>query len=250
MGLLYLGVFAAAYYVSVQIGLAFRFHGSQIGVIWPANAILIVALLLAPPRRWWSILAATAVAHAAAVDAAIPAWRVAWQIVGNSAMALALVATLRRAGGLPLRFASRREVFVYTVLSFLIPSVFTPTAPAFVRSLLGLEPTYRLHVLFLRVMLSTATALLLVAPPLLLWLGEARPRLRDVTARRVAEASALAVALLSVGFVAFGTGSEIARYPALLVWVLPPLLWAAVRFGPTGATTALLGVAVLSMWGT
>jgi PAS domain S-box-containing protein len=247
---LYLAIFAVAYYVSVRVGLAFRFQGSQIGVIWPANAVLVVGLLLVSPRHWWPVLVATAIAHTAARATTIPAWRIAWQILGNSAFAVATVVALRRWTRLPLRFDSRREVFVYTVLSFLMPAVFAPTAPAFVRSLLGLEPAYGIDAALLRVTLSSATALLLVAPPLLLWLPLGRPRLSDLSARRAAEAAGLALTLLTVGLVAFGTGPQIARYPSLLVGIIPPLLWAAVRFGPQGACTALLGVAALSIWGT
>jgi two-component system sensor kinase FixL len=38
--------------------------------------------------------------------------------------------------------------------------------------------------------------------------------------------------------------------PGLLLWIVPSLLWVAVRFGPLGAATALLCVAALSLWGT
>jgi signal transduction histidine kinase len=64
------------------------------------------------------------------------------------------------------------------------------------------------------------------------------------------EAAVILLFLLTAGFVAFGSGPEVARYPALLLLVFPPLLWAAVRLGPLGASTALLGVAALSVWGT
>jgi signal transduction histidine kinase len=85
---------------------------------------------------------------------------------------------------------------------------------------------------------------------IVLWaLHGVRP-LQRVSARRLLEAAVILLFLLTVGFVAFGTGPEVARYPALLILVFPPLLWAAVRLGPLGASTALLGIAALSVWGT
>jgi C4-dicarboxylate-specific signal transduction histidine kinase len=56
--------------------------------------------------------------------------------------------------------------------------------------------------------------------------------------------------LVAMGIVAFGTGPYVAQFPSLLLWIVPPLLWAAVRFGPRGAAIALFSVAALSIWGT
>jgi signal transduction histidine kinase len=93
-------------------------------------------------------------------------------------------------------------------------------------------------------------ALLLVTPVIVLWGQHGLAPLQRMTGRAMFEGSAILICLLTVGFVLFGTGSEIARFPALLVLIFPPLLWAAVRFGPLGASTALLGIAAVSAWGT
>src|SRR5262245_61173351 len=46
------------YYLAARLGLGFRFQNSQIGVVWPASAVLLAALVLAPVTRWWVVLAA------------------------------------------------------------------------------------------------------------------------------------------------------------------------------------------------
>src|SRR5262245_14245688 len=102
-------VFALAYYLAVRLGLEFRFQNTQIGVVWLANALLLAALLLTPARRWPGILAVTALAHAVAMGNSIPAWRVLWQIVANTAFTTSMVAVLRRVAGSPLHFGSRRQ---------------------------------------------------------------------------------------------------------------------------------------------
>src|SRR5437660_1591119 len=54
---------AVAYYVSAYFGFLLRFPGSPLSIIWPPNAILLVALLLVPTRRWWLVLLAVLPAH-------------------------------------------------------------------------------------------------------------------------------------------------------------------------------------------
>ena len=242
---------AVSYYLAARLGLGFRFQDSQIGVVWPANAVLLAALLLTPTRRWWVVLVATALAHAVAVASVTPAWRAAWQIAGNALFITSTALVLRRVPGLPLTFETRRQVFAYSAIAFVLPALYAFTTPAFVRALFHLElaPGSTLATTLLRVTLSNATALLLVAPVVLVWAQFPVHRLKELSARRLWEAGAVVLSVLAVGMVAFGTGPEIAVGVPLL-WVFPPLLWVAVRFGPVGASTALLGVAALSVWGT
>jgi signal transduction histidine kinase len=98
-------------------------------------------------------------------------------------------------------------------------------------------------------MLSNGTALLLIVPPVMLWAEYGLRRLGEMRPRAIREASLIMLSLLGVGLVAFGSGPAIARLPSTLLWVFPPLLWAAVRFGPLGASSALLCVAALSIGG-
>jgi signal transduction histidine kinase len=245
----YVVLLGVSYYLAARLGLSFRFNDSQIGVVWPAGAIFLSALLLTPRRRWWIALATTAVAHAAAVGPHVPVWRLLWQIGYNSVFVIATVVVLRQFPGLPLQFESRREVLGYTAISFILPGLFGCTTPAFVLSALHVESTITPTFALLRSMLSNSTALILVAPFILLW-GQSGVRgWRELRKARVYEAGALIISLLAVGKLALGTGPEIARLQWLLLWVFPPLLWAAVRFGPVGAATSLFFVAALSIWG-
>src|SRR5262245_22437949 len=240
---------AVTYYLAARLGLGFRCQHSQIGVVWPASAVLLSALWLTPRSRWWVVVGSTAVAHAAAVGGSIPVWRILWQIVGNTVFTIATVAALARFAGVPLRFGSRRQVLAYTAVSFILPALFGFTTPAFVRSLFNLEPTYSPISALLRTTFSNGTAMLLVVPVVLLWVQYGSWRVSELPPRRKLEAALIMMSLVAVGLIAFGTGPEIARVPSLLLWVFPPLLWAAVRFGPLGASTSVLCVAALSVWG-
>jgi signal transduction histidine kinase len=243
-------VLAGIYYLAATLGLGFRFQNSQISVVWPANAVLLAALLLTPRSRWWVVFTTTALAHVAAMAPATPAWRWVWQIAGNSLFMSAAAALLRRYAGLPLRFDGRRQVFTYVAISLGVPVVFALTMPAFVRTLLGLDHATSPGAALLRTALSNVTALLLVAPVLLLWGQRDLRQLGALTGRRAVEAAAIMASLLIVGLVAFGTAPEFAHFPGLLLWFFPPLVWAAVRLGPWGAVTSVSFVALLSTLGT
>ena len=239
---------AVSYYLAARLGLGFRFHDSQIGVVWAANAVFLSALLLTRRERWWIVLATTALVHAFVMYGSVPAWRWSWQIAGNSAFVLSTVALLQRFAGLPLHFESRRQVFGYLVISFVLPALYGFTTPAFVRSLLGLESLYSPAAALQRTLFSNATGLLLVAPVVILGVQHGPRRLRQLPARRLIEAALMIGTVLAVGAFAFGIGPEMTRFPTLLLW--PPLLWAALRFGPLGASAALFCIAALSIWGT
>ena len=240
-------VLAGIYYLAATLGLGFRFQNSQISVVWPANAVLLAALLLTPRSRWWVVFTTTALAHVAAMAPATPAWRWVWQIAGNSLFMSAAAALLGRYAGLPLRFDGRRQVFTYVAISLGVPVVFALTMPAFVRTLLGLDHATSPGAALLRTALSNVTALLLVAPVLLLWGQRDLRQLGALTGRRAVEAAAIMASLLIVGLVAFGTAPEFAHFPGLLLWFFPPLVWAAVLllalvawpgFFPRGGRTA------------
>ena len=241
---------AGAYDLAVRLGLGFRFEHSQIGVVWPANAILVSALFLTPRSRWWMVFVAVAIPHAIEMHPSVPVWRWLWQIIGNGFFATATVFVLRRAVGTPLNFGSRTQVMGYALVSFVMPAVYGFTTPAFVRSLFRLESTYSPEAAVLRTTLSTATALLVVGPFILKWSQYGVQRVRALSPSRAAEGVVMIVTVLAVGIAIFGTGPDIARLPTLLLLVFPPLLWAAVRFGPLGASTAMFAVAALSIWGT
>src|SRR5262249_48215137 len=147
-------------------------------------------------------------------------------------------------------FGNRRQVVAYVVISLVSPLLFTLAAPAFVRSWFHFEPNFTPSTALLRLSLTNATAFFLVAPAGLLWAKYASQRLTDPPGLRASEAGPMMVPLAAVGLFAFATEPETALLPALLLWFFPPLLWAAVRFGPMGASTALLGVTAMSIWGT
>jgi len=243
-------VLGTGYFLATQLGLGFRFANSQIGVVWPANAVFLSALLLTPRKRWWTVFVVIAAVHALVMNDTVPAWRWLWQIAGNTAFTMATAEMLRRYAGLPLHLESRRQVFTFAGITFVAAAVFALTTPVFLRSLLGLEVVFDPAGALLRTTLTNATAILMIVPVAVLWANDGMRQLSQAKAGQVVEGAVIIWSLVAIGLVAFGTGQEITRFPSLLLLVFLPLLWASVRTGPLGASTTVLGAAALSIWGT
>jgi signal transduction histidine kinase len=138
---------------------------------------------------------------------------------------------------------------VYTGLAVTMPAFLALIAPAFVMSFVGGETLFRPAIAFARVAFANITPLLILTPAVLLAARFRPDSPWNVSRRRAGEAAVIIGAVLAVSGVAFGAGPELARFPWLLILTVPPLLWAAVRLGPTGASMSVLCVAAISMWG-
>src|SRR5215208_1116300 len=54
---------AVGYYLAARVGFSFTLQPHPISTLWPPNALLMAALVLAPTRWWWVLLAAALPAH-------------------------------------------------------------------------------------------------------------------------------------------------------------------------------------------
>src|SRR6266850_2589351 len=100
---------------------------------------------------------------------------------------------------------------------------------------------------------SNALTELTVVPAILTVAAGAPAWLRRASPRRRVEAGLIAVSLLAVAFVSFAAEDGPAAIDlnpshSPLVSLMPFLLWAAVRFGPAGASLSLLTTALVAIW--
>src|SRR5688500_16001979 len=51
--------FALLYFLAAKLGIATSLPPEGIVVVWPANAIILVALLKTQPKHWWAFFVAT-----------------------------------------------------------------------------------------------------------------------------------------------------------------------------------------------
>jgi two-component system sensor kinase FixL len=237
----------AGYYLGARIGFALTFQPHPVSVLWPPNSILVAALLLTPVRIWWVILLAAFPAHwAAELQSQVPPTMVLCWFISNSCEAAIGAGLTRYLVGGPIRFTSLRNAGIFCLcVVFLGPFLSSFLDAAFVVWNHWGQGAYW-ELIRMR-FFSNALAALIVVPLIVTWATNGIPGLRTARRSRYLEACILFLGLLSVSYAvlyAFGSGSD----SALLFLPLPFLLWAAVRFGTLGASSATSIVVFLAIW--
>jgi PAS domain S-box-containing protein len=229
---------------STQVGFAHKFPPHYISPLWPTGAILFSVLVIAPVRHWGAyILAAYATSIFNDIRAGFPLSAVLFIAAGLLEILVAAFGVRRFAGGVRA-FERLRSLVAYLLIAVLL----APCLSAFVAAFAGTSENYR----FYRRMwfLSEALAFLMLAPAILTWIGGSKVFLNRTKIRRFVEAGLMGCGLLAITIRVFNwpTVSDI-RFPALVYLPMPFMLWAAIRFGPRGASSSLLLLAVLSISG-
>ena len=241
-----LGVFVG-YYIGAKIGFALTFRPHPVSVLWPPNSVLVAALLLTPPRIWWFILLAAFPAHwAAQLQSHVPPLMTLCWFVSNSCEALIGAGLTRYILGRPIDFRSLRNVGIFCVcVAFTGPFLSSFLDAAFVVwNTWGDDSYWEL----IRVRLSSnVLAVLILVPLIVTWATDGTRIVRTAGRIRWTEGCLLLFGLLSISFVIFHklkSGAD----SAFLFLPLPFLIWATVRFGALGASTAIAVVGFLAIW--
>ena len=240
---------ALGYYFGAKLGLALTFQPHPISVLWPPNSILLAALLLVPANAWWVVIAAAFVAHLIAeLQGGVPLAMVLCWFVSNSLQAVIGAGLVRAYISGPLHFERLRDLGRFIVYGAIFaPFVASFLDAAFVK-LIGWGSGSYWQLWRLR-FFSNVLASLILVPPIVSWAMSGGRWLREMSWPRLLEVGAFSCGLLAMSVLAFATDIPDRDWaPALLYAPLPFLLWAAVRFGLRGTSTAILGVALLSIW--
>jgi len=209
--------------------------------LWPGCAILVTGLLLVRVSLWPLLIPASFVGFALAdLQAGVPLSSIAWFIPGNTVEVLISAIGLRFCfEGVP-RLNSVKALARYSFFAVLL----APFAGAFL-SAHGISRDYWTG--WRTVFLSEVLAFVTVTPALLSWVSEGRVLMRRSRALHL-EGLILIAGLVLVSYIVF-TLPEDSRSPALFYMLVPFLLWSALRFGWLGASTSLIAVTSLSIWG-
>jgi two-component system, LuxR family, sensor kinase FixL len=239
---------AAAYYIGAKVGLALTFQPLPVSILWPPNAILMAALLLARTRAWPALIAGAFGAHLAAeLGSGVPVpLALAW-FASNTAEALIGAGALRRWLGDRIDLDRSAQFWAYLAFgAFLAPFLSSFLDAAFVRAFdraaLPYGDVWRAR------FLSNVLAALTVAPAVLTWApSTSRERSPLPTPPRLETAAGVG-SLVVLCAVVFGGVAPAASGAALLYAPLPCLLWAALRHGARGVSACLLLVTMLAIW--
>jgi two-component system sensor kinase FixL len=240
-------LFAAAFCVVQRLTFALRLLPFQRTTIWTPGALLITALLLAPPRRWWIYFVGLCLGVVAAFygDDAVPlAAAMLAALVFFTGLALA-VWGIRRLG-IDQLFGNPTSLVVFVAVALVLVPL-TVAVPANLGLLVsGADNAWEV---ILRSWLAGALGTLIATPALTLTLVNGAAWLRAASWLRCLELAGLAAGLAATGFFCFQGPAGTTASPALLYAPLPLVLWGATRFGLAGVAWGVLLLAFQSTWG-
>ena len=204
--------------------------------LWPPDAILLSALLLTSPRRWWIYLLITLPIRIVPFLApGGPTWLLILNWLNDGLKALLTVALIRRFAPRPLRFTTLRAMGIYLACAVLVPPMLSAFLGAAGLATLGIPYWQAWRTWFL----GDALANLILTPTIVMWINSGLRGLRSVSWQSAAEAILLSIALLVVGTLLLFTELALVIDNGFYYLPLPLLVWAAVRFGPRGIASAL-----------
>ena len=237
----------AGYYLGCKVGFSLTFKPHPVSVLWPPNSVLVAALLLTQPRNWWVVLLAALPAHLAAqLQSQVPPLMILCWFISNSCEAIIGAGLMRYLVGGPVRFTRLRNVGLFCLcVVFIGPFLSSFLDAAFVVwNRWGQDGYWEL----IRIRLSSnAVSALIMVPLIVTWVTNGVQPVRAASRALYVEACALFLGLLAVSYVVLYELRAEADL-ALLFLPLPFLLWAAVRFGALGASTAISIVSFLAIW--
>ena len=241
-------VIAFGYYLGATLGFALTLAPVPVSTLWPPNAILLGGLVVTRRRSWPVVIAAVFGAHLAVqFQSGVPVGMVLSWFVSNCAEALLGAGLLLRFGGGVGSLETLRgtAVFLGAALTATVASSFLDAGFVVLNGWGNADYWTIWRTRVFSNMVATTT----LVPVILTTTARINDH-RRVGLRRGLEAACIFVGLAAVCWTVFAwhqTGPG--ALPALLYAPLPLLVGAALRFGPWGASTAMLTCAVIAIWG-
>jgi signal transduction histidine kinase len=239
-----LGV-ALVYAPAAVLGLSYAVVGSTVTLVWAPSGIAMAALLLLGHRV---ALGVTLGAFFGNAWSEVPLAVAAGVALGNTLGALLGALLLTRLTDFRNVLDRRRDVFAFMGLAAMASTAVSAFVGVSVLWLGGLVPLADTATAWLAWWLGDMMGVLVVAPALLVWLGDRRPALSGI---RLFEAVVLGMLVVLVCSLIFGQYELAARgyYPVAL-GVFPFVVWGALRFGQRGSSLVTLAASFLAVWGT
>jgi two-component system, LuxR family, sensor kinase FixL len=237
------------YYLTTRIAWALCFPNSKVSLLFPPHAVLVVILLLVPGRHWWAYTLATIVAHFVATQQAH--WPVLYALhceAFDAVQHLLAAAGIRFFVKSPLKSVTLRDALVFVLVAVII----VPFGTAFWGAAFTVSNNFgtRYWVEWRNLGVSNGVTAVVLVPAFLLLAGRLARRAGKLSPARLLEGSLLALGIITSGWFVFAhvpAGPETS--PALLYAPIPLLIWAALRFGLSGISAAMLVVTFQAIWG-
>jgi signal transduction histidine kinase len=232
----------AVYVAAGKLGLSLALVHASASAVWPPTGIALAAFLLRGNSVWPAILAGAFLVNVTTAGNAATALAIA---VGNTLEGMVGAGLVRRFAGGSAAFERPSSVFGFLALAGLVATPISPSIGVTSLCLGGFAPWARYGDIWLTWWLGDAGGAFVVAPALLLWLADPRPRWK---AAQGVELAAVLVGIVLVDAIAFGgLLAPGGRYDSLKFLCLPLTIWTAFRFGRRETALAVLVLAAAAI---
>jgi two-component sensor histidine kinase len=233
---------AVLYFLTGWIGLEFASYAGNVTLVWPPVGIALAGVILVGPRVAPGIALGLALINLVTGGTWIPYVTI---VVGNILGPVLAGTLLTRHLQFRPELDRFRDVVAFAAVGVLGCSLVTASFGALSLVGIGVAPVSELPKVWALWLAGDAAGVLIVAPVALTWLSP--PSMPTPMRRSVSEVGGLVAGLLAAGAVMLTYGTEI---PSLAYGLFPFLVWAALRFGPRGATATTLAITTIALCGT
>jgi signal transduction histidine kinase/CheY-like chemotaxis protein len=237
-----LAALTTLYILGGKLGLLFAFVHASATAVWPPTGIALAAFLLFGARVWSAVALGAFLVNVTTAGSVATSLGVA---AGNTLEGLLSAWLVNRFAHGRYAFERAQDIFAFVVA--VVPGALVSATMGVASLALG---GYALWAGFGPIWatwwLGDVTGALIIAPPLLLWAD----RRSSLLLRHPVEAACLLLSIALGGYAVFGGSSPLGPRHPLAILCLPPLVWAAFRFGRRAAATAILLLSGIALYGT
>lgn len=236
-------VIALLYFATGQIGLLVQTGHTGVTPVWPPSGLSMFVFVVYGARMWPALALGLGML---ALSNGVPFVAVTISFVGHLSEALIGRFFMQRLR-LDRHLESLPDVLRFTVLVALVPPLVSALIGATGMVLGGAETWASMPDMWLYWWLGDATGIMVITPLLLVWASRGGDRLSRA---RLVELGVLLVALSSLAWYTFGAPAALAaRSPPIFYLLIPLTIWAAIRFGPRGASLSSAVTCAWLLWG-
>jgi PAS domain S-box-containing protein len=236
---------AVLYVLAAKLGLAFAFLHPSASPVWPPTGLALAALLILGAGAWPAIFAGAFVANLLTAGSLATSLGIA---LGNTLEAVIGAWLVTRFAGGAAAFDRAPDIFKFFCLGGVLSPVVSATLGVMSLGLGGFVPWMDFGAVWATWWLGDAAGALVVAPLLLLW---SRAPVPAALGRRPLEALGLLGTTVAVGLAVFGEILPVGMQDLPVGFLcIPPLLWAAFRFGVREAATLVAALTAVAVAGT
>ncbi len=240
-----LGVLVAAYFAAGKLALMLASVHVSASPVWPPTGLALAALLLLGYRVWPAVLLGAFLVNVTTAGSVGTSLGIA---AGNTLEAVVGAYLVNRFANGRAAFDRPEDVFKWALFAGMIATLLSATLGVTSLCLGGWASWADYGPIWLTWWLGNAAGALIVAPVVLLW--ALKPRLHW-NRRKSWEAAALLLATLVIGLIVLGGVAPFENRNLPLTFLcIPPLAWAAYRFGQREAAAAAFLLSAIAVWGT